>query len=177
MNASQNMNHDSSAQGHLAESLCRRWAGRPSATSRRSGAAVLEAVLVLPLLLALTLGVGEYGYFFYVKHNLVNASRAGARASIPAGATNSTVNTAVNRALFAAGMTPSDSSLGNYTVAIKNSGGADVTVASVAIGTDIFVTVSANWDTVGVRLIPPVMGGISAGRTVKATSVMRKESN
>ena len=48
----------------------------------RRGGAILEAALVLPILLALSFGMVEYGYYFFVKHTLQGAARDGAR--IPA---------------------------------------------------------------------------------------------
>ena len=42
---------------------------------RRSGGAVLETVLVMPVLLYLAFGIVEFGYYFYVKHSLEGAAR------------------------------------------------------------------------------------------------------
>ena len=71
---------------------------------RRRGNAVMEAALVLPILLSLSFGTVEYGYFFYVKHSLQGAAREGARAAIVPTATNADVTTAVNAAMSAAGL-------------------------------------------------------------------------
>ena len=62
---------------------------------RPRGSAVLDAALVFPILLSLTFGTIEYGYYFYVKHSLQGAAREGARAAITPSATNSDVTTAV----------------------------------------------------------------------------------
>ena len=43
------------------------------------GASVLEMALVLPILLMLSFGVVDYGYYFYVKNTVQGAALAGAR--------------------------------------------------------------------------------------------------
>jgi Flp pilus assembly protein TadG len=45
-----------------------------------SGAAAVEFALLLPILLLVTLGAIDWGYFFFVKQRVVNAAREGARA-------------------------------------------------------------------------------------------------
>src|SRR3990167_4966080 len=46
------------------------------------GAAIVEMALVLPLLLALLMGVLVYGQYFMLAHNVQQAANDGARASI-----------------------------------------------------------------------------------------------
>ena len=60
----------------------------------RRGNAVLETALVLPILLALSFGLVEFGYFFYVKHNMQGAAREGARVAITPSATPTPSSTA-----------------------------------------------------------------------------------
>jgi Flp pilus assembly protein TadG len=133
---------------------------------KHRGGAVLEMALVLPLLLALAFGTIEFGYYFYVKHNMQSAAREGARAAIVPSATNSDVTTAVLQAMQTAGLQTS-----GYTVAITNTNGSAINVNSVAAGTAIRVTVSCNWGTVGVR----PLGIISSNKSVSGATVMRKE--
>jgi Flp pilus assembly protein TadG len=86
---------------------------------RRRGAEVLEAALVMPILLALAFGTVEFGYYFYVEHNLEGAAREGARAALPAkfgdsidavdvGARLDAVEVAVDRVMSATGYQPED---------------------------------------------------------------------
>jgi Flp pilus assembly protein TadG len=79
---------------------------------RRRGSEVLEAALVLPILLALAFGTVEFGYYFYVEHNLESAAREGARAAVPAGLDVSSradeVESAVDRVMTASGYQTSD---------------------------------------------------------------------
>jgi Flp pilus assembly protein TadG len=78
----------------------------------RRGSEVLEAALVFPILLALAFGTVEFGYYFYVEHNLESAAREGARAAIPAGLNAAQradeVEAAVDRVMTASGYQPSD---------------------------------------------------------------------
>lgn len=134
----------------------------------RRGNAVLELALTLGILLNLTFGTIEFGHYFYVKNTLQGASREGARASIPPGATNSDVTTAVTSALSAAGLNSN-----NFTVSIRNSSDtANLDVSTQAAGTAVLVKVSGTWGTVGLR----PLGLIGSAKTVVGTAVMRKES-
>jgi Flp pilus assembly protein TadG len=132
----------------------------------RRGNAVLDAALVLPILLSLTFGTVEYGYYFFMKHSLEGAAREGARAAIvPSTANNTPVTTAVATALNAAGLNSSLTTLDNkYTLSISPA----VTSAS---GTAITVSVTASWGTVGIR----PLGLIGSAKVVSGTAVMRKE--
>lgn len=133
----------------------------------RRGGAVLEAALVFPILLTLTFGSIEFGYFFYVKHTLQGAAREGARAAIVASATNASVTGDVDAVMQAAGF-----SSGQYTVSIRNgTDTADVTLTNVSSGESVLVKVSANWGTVGVS----PLGVIASGKNIVGRSVMRKE--
>jgi Flp pilus assembly protein TadG len=129
----------------------------------RRGNAVIEAVLVIPILLLLAFGTVEFGHFFFIKHSLQGAAREGARASIVSGATNADVNSAVSTSMTAAGLQAS-----GYTVTTN-----PASIDGVASGTNISVTVQCNWGTVGVR----PMAMVSASKIVKGVTVMRKEAN
>jgi Flp pilus assembly protein TadG len=135
---------------------------------RRRGSAILELSLTLSILLSLTFGAIEFGHFFFVKQTLQGAARQGARAAIPAAATNAEVTEAVNNSLTAAGFNTA-----NYTVRIRNAADtADVNVASQTVGTGILVKVSGTWGTVGIR--PLAM--LATTKQVTGAAVMRKEA-
>lgn len=135
--------------------------------SRRRGNAIMEAALVLPILLALSFGTVEFGYFFYVKHTLQGAAREGARAAILPSATNTTVQTAVSNTMTAAGFASS-----KYTLEIRNaSTDQALTVGTATSGTSIKVTVTSIWSEVGVR----PLNLIAATKPVVGTTVMVKE--
>ena len=141
---------------------------RPRRQFRRRGNAILELTLTLGILLSVTFGSIEFGHYFYVQNTLQGAAREGARAAIPAAATNADVTAAVNASLTAAGFKVS-----NYTVEIRNATDtANVNVATQAAGTAILVKVTGNWGTVGLR----PMGLIGANKVVRGAAVMRKET-
>jgi Flp pilus assembly protein TadG len=139
----------------------------PRLKARRRGSSVLEFVLVLPILIMLSFGIVDYGYFFYVKNTLQGTAEAGVRAAIPATATNSTVTTVVSNMLTAAGLQNS-----GYTVAFNPT---DVSTASA--GTTVTVTVTINWGNVSFHALSSGYGGISNSKQVVGTAAMIKESN
>ena len=138
-------------------------AGRTRRT--RSGATILEMALTLAILLSLSFGTVEFGYFFFVKSTLQGAAREGARVAITPTAANSDVTTAVNRSLEAAGMNTA-----NFTTTVKVNG----TVANcntAAAGQPVEVSVQGNWGTVGLR----PLGVIGTSKAVLGVATMRKE--
>lgn len=54
---------------------------------RERGTAMVEMAIVLQLLLMLTLGAIQYGWFFWSLHHATNAARQGARVACALGAT------------------------------------------------------------------------------------------
>jgi len=133
----------------------------------RQGNALLDLAFVLPILLALTFGAVEYGYALYVKHALQGAAREGARTAIVAGATSAQVQAAVDNAMQVAGF-PQAKYTRPATVTPANWAGS-------AAGTQVKVEVKATWGTVGVHVLPQVMGGINPAKELKSATTMRKE--
>jgi Flp pilus assembly protein TadG len=123
--------------------------------------------LVMPLLIGLTFGACEYGYALYVKHSLQAAAREGARAAIVSGATATDVQTAVDGSMLAAGFAQT-----KYTRPPTITPAGWTTAAA---GTTIQVTVSTTWGTIGVHVLPTVMGGISNAKVMSGATTMRKE--
>ncbi|MFT3789200.1 MAG: TadE/TadG family type IV pilus assembly protein [Tepidisphaeraceae bacterium] len=137
----------------------------------RRGSAVMEAALVLPVLITLTMGAMEFGYFFYVKHTLQGAAREGARAAITPSATSSDVTTAVTNSMRAAGFTDTS----KYTVStLSADGSTTVNPATVTAGTGIQVRVSATWGNVGISALGPI-SPLKTNKSVVGQTVMRKE--
>jgi Flp pilus assembly protein TadG len=133
---------------------------------RHWGGSVLEAAIIVPILVSLAFGMTEFSYFFFVKHTLEGAAREGARNAITPTATTTTVNAAVTNALTAAGGSGWGSS-----VAITDTAGTTVNVASIAAGSAVQVKVTATWSAAGVR----PLGIIPASKQVVGVCVMRKE--
>lgn len=131
----------------------------------RHGGAMVEFVLALPLLLMLTFGLVDYGYFFFAKNSLVSAAQIGVRAAVTESATNTTVTSAISASLGASGFGNSA-----YTVTTNPT---DVSTASK--GTAVTVTVTAAWSNIGVHTLPTFLGGIDSSKQVIGTAVMIKE--
>jgi Flp pilus assembly protein TadG len=134
---------------------------------RRHGNAVLDAALVLPILLSLTFGTVEYGYFFFVKHSLQGAAREGCRTAIIPTADNTQVTKAVAASLKAAGLNASDTTLDKkFTLTTTP---ADVN--GLTTGTSVTVQLDTTWGQVGVR----PLGLIGTAKVVRGITVMRRE--
>lgn len=143
---------------------------RAGGATHRRGGAVLELVLVLPILLAISFGATDYGYYFYVKNTIQGAALAGGKAAAPVGAANTDVTTAVANMMSASGFTSS-----NYTTTITDLNGNALDLSSTGSGVPVKVTVSCNWGTVGVHALPAFLGGIPSTKTVSGVSVVMTE--
>lgn len=131
---------------------CKRFAKR-----KRTGAEVLEMALMMPILIALIFGMVEFGWFFYLQHNLQAAAREGARK----GSTlNATDTDAVNQAR--AFLTAANLAAGSFTVSSSTSGDT------------ITVTVQATWGNVGILHLYPFIP-LSDAKVIRGAAVMRKE--
>src|SRR5882724_300550 len=117
---------------------------RKTSALRRRGAEIIEMGISMGVLMALVFGGVEFGYFFFVKHSLQTAAREGDRVAVLSGSTNSTVNTAIANAMSNAGLTNS-----GYTVTT-----IPANISAAASGTEITVTVSCTWGTVGAAFRP-----------------------
>jgi Flp pilus assembly protein TadG len=141
--------------------------GKLAVVRRRGGGTLVELMLLMPLLLALSFGAGEYGYAMYVKHTLQGAAREGSRAAVVSGAALIDVQTAVDGAMSAAGFAQN-----KYT---RPPTILPVGWTTAASGTAITVTVTATWGTIGVSVLPSWLGGIPANKVITGVTVMRKE--
>jgi Flp pilus assembly protein TadG len=128
------------------------------AMSWRRGSSTLELVLILPILLMLSFGVVDYGYFFFVKNTLQGAAEAGVRAAISPTATNAGVTTVVGSMMTAAGLRNS-----GYTITLNPS--------------DISTAVTITWGNVSFKTLAAGYGGISNSKPVIGAAVMIKESS
>jgi len=112
--------------------------------------------LVMPILLGLIFGMIEFGYFFYLKHNLQSAAREGARV----GSTlNGTDGDAVAKA--SAFLTAANLPSGSFSI------------SSTTSGDKITVTVQATWGQVGILHLPFIP--LADDKLVSGVTVMRKE--
>ena len=145
--------------------------------ARRRGAALLEFVLVLPLLLAITFGTIEYGYAMYVKNTLQGAAREAARQAVVRDATTAEAQAAARQFMLHAFPSMNEN---DFTVTFD-----PPNIASADSGDTISATVRApTWQSFGVQ---PLSGmtyflesfgvqlGINANRRFSAGASMRKE--
>ena len=144
---------------------------RPAATGRRKrrrGSAVIEASLALPVLLYFSMGMVEFGQYFYAKHTVDAAARDGCRQAILSTATTAAATTAVANTMLAAGFASS-----GYSLTFTNTAGSTTysDLSTVAAGTAIKATVTVNYGSVGVR----PLGVIPANKQVIGITTMVKE--
>lgn len=139
------------------------------------GGATLELALTLALLLNLTFGMVEFGYYFFVKNTMDGAARDGCRAGIVSGATySSSITNAIHTAMSAAGF----SNTAHYSFTVKDdTAGTTITtdagLAAVPAGDSLEVDVQGTWSVVGAGFRP--MNLIGASKIVMGTAVMRVE--
>jgi hypothetical protein len=140
----------------------------PDMTLRRRiprGASTMQMALILPVLLMLTFGAVDFGYYFFVKNTLVGAAQAGVRAAVPQAAANADVTTAVNSIMQAAGISST-----KYTISVFPS---NITTASPQ--SKIKVTVSTTWGQVGFNMLSIPYAGISQSKPISGSASMIKE--
>jgi Flp pilus assembly protein TadG len=125
----------------------------------------MEMALMLPVLLGLAMGVGEYGYFIHVKSALQESAQRGAREAIQSSATDASVRSAVDSVMTAAGFQST-----GYTVTTT-----PASIVTISTGTNVTVTVQATWGNFGVHMLATSMGGLSAGRQIVVASTMARE--
>jgi len=77
------------------------WSGVRTA---RRGAAVVEMAVVSPLLLAMILGMVEFGYVFMVQQSLTNGAREACRLATLPGVTDAEIRARFDEAIAATGL-------------------------------------------------------------------------
>jgi Flp pilus assembly protein TadG len=135
---------------------------------------VLDAALVFPILLSLTFGAIEYGYYFFVKNTLQGAAREGCRSGIVLNNNSTNVTSSVVGYLKAAGLNSSSTTLDSkFTLKIESPLGTTIDAGSLSAGSPLYITVQGQWGTLGQGFRPMALIGVS--KTVSGVSVMRKE--
>ena len=132
---------------------------------RRTGAAMLEAAIVLPILIMLFLGIIEMGRVMMLNQVATNAAREGARLAIVPGASNAAVTTAVNNYLDNAGVSGSSRS-----VVVMNQSDVATTVDAIPSKESVTIRISFPYssNTWGFTRI-------MAGKTLVSEVTMRRE--
>jgi Flp pilus assembly protein TadG len=141
----------------------------------RGGNALIETALALVVLLAVAMGVVEFGQYLYIKHAFNSAARDGARAAIVSSATQTKVTTAITNTLAQANVTYNSSWL---TITDTTTATTVTDVSTVPSGDTIQVSVSTTYDQIPnvVRPLYSMTGqGIKNGKKVTGTCAMLKE--
>jgi len=125
------------------------------------GTAVVEAAVVVPLLLTLTLAIIEYGWLFLKAQQTTNATRQAARVGIAWGASEDDIVAAIDTLMTSAGMT------GKYDTPTISP--ADI--ASLPAGTAITVTLTV--PTVNIALVNTTL--LPKPDNISASVTMAKE--
>jgi Flp pilus assembly protein TadG len=107
----------------------------------RRGSEVIELAFLLLPLMWLTFGAIDYGYYFYIEHNLQGAAREGARAGVPQGVPDYVAAAEAGATKI---MTNAGFKAGTYTIGTK--------VENIATNDALTVTVEMNYTAIG---IPP----------------------
>jgi Flp pilus assembly protein TadG len=120
------------------------------------GAAAVEAAIVFPLLLLLTLGVIEYGWLFLKVHQITNATRYGARIAIRPGSSTADVINDIDSLMATADLQTS-----GYSVVFIP---ADIT--SVAVGDPVEVKVTVPWANISLMNLSLLPAPANIGSSV-----------
>ena len=128
---------------------------------RCRGLAAVEAAIVFPLLILLTLGVIEYGWMFLKAQQITNAARHAARVAVFPDSSNGSVL---------------DEILAVMTLAEMESSGYSVTftppdVALIMVGDPLEVKIKVPWANIGMMNIALLPGPANIG----AATTMSKE--
>ena len=138
-----------------------------AAGRRRSGMAMVEMVIILPLLLMLFFAIAEFGLVFTKWQTLTNAAREGARDAVmfrtncdPTAVENE-VRTTVKDYAAAGGVTVTD---------------ADIAVAGAcgAVNTDTSVDVTHDYTFI---VLPGFAASLNPTLNLSASATMRNEGN
>jgi Flp pilus assembly protein TadG len=128
---------------------------RPARRKRdRRGTEILEAAFTFLPLMWLTFGAIDFGYYFYVQHNVQGAVREAARAGVVPGGTNAAMQAAADNVMVACG-------LGSQSI--------NGSCEGIATGVTFEVTMDYPYTAIGV---PPARVPRS---TVSGTMTMMKE--
>jgi len=143
---------------------------------RRWGAVLLEAVLVLPVLIYLALGMAEFGQYYHIRSSFEQAAVDAARLGIPATAQQGDPATAATQTLGYVGVTFNSSWL---TITDYSNSNATVTdVSQIAPGHMLIFKIQTTYSQLP-NAYRPLYGmtgiGVGSSKTVSGQCSMVKE--
>ena len=132
----------------------------------RCGLATVEAALIFPLLLVLTLGVIEYGWMFLKQQQITNAARQGARLAATPLTGNAALSAEVNTLMTEAGLA------GKYQLTT-----VPAVISAVTPGSTFTVTITVDYSDVTITHMsdPDNMIHLPAPANLRAVVAMAKE--
>lgn len=135
----------------------------------RSGQAVVEFALILPLFMLLVFGTLEFGRAYYDMHLITNAARGGARLGSLPGKVESDVNSAVSASMDAVGLTNG----WTCSTEVKDRNGVVRAggLADAEEGDTVTVTVSYVFSIFSGRILP----GVGSNMTLRGRCTFRHE--
>jgi Flp pilus assembly protein TadG len=128
---------------------------------KKRGAAVVEAAVILPFIVLLTLGMIDVGYYLKIHQHTTLSSREAARHGATPTATPETIEQVAQEAYWG-------KPYADITEAEKNILNLNVSGHDSERGAPVAVTVSLDYEDVA--LFPPIYGQL-----VTSTCVMRRE--
>ena len=152
--------------------ILRRLRGQPK---RRRGLEVIEMAVAFQVLLFLSMGMIEFGQYFYIKHCFESAVRDGARYAILASATQTQTVSTITTTLAQANVTYNSSWL---TITDLTAGTTVADVSTVPQGDQLEFVLSTTYGNIpnAVRPLNSMTGkGIGNGKVVSAACIMVKE--
>lgn len=143
--------------------------------TRRRGLEVLEMAVAFQVLLFLSMGMIEFGQYFYIKHCFESAVRDGARYAILASATQSQTVSTISTTLAQANVTYNSSWL---TITDLTAGTTVSDVSTVPQGDQMQFVLSTTYGNIpnAVRPLNSMTGkGIGSSKVISVTCIMVKE--
>jgi Flp pilus assembly protein TadG len=128
----------------------------------RRAAAAVEMAVVAPLLLTMVFGIIEFGWVFWVKETLTNATREGCRVAVLPGSTDAEI-----RARFDQAVAPTGLNITNAMVALTHSTAANPVETVTVTVPRSQVSLLGN-----ISLLPGITNG-----NITASCSMRKEGS
>ena len=132
------------------------------------GAALVEAAMIMPMILLISVGIFEFGRAYQTSQVLTNAAREGARVAILDGPTDADVRARVNKYVTDGGLT----SLSDANIQVVR----NVTLVGSATASTVTITYPFQFMVLNpvVRLVAPA-STTGAPITLTAATLMRNE--
>ncbi len=142
---------------------------------RRKASQLIEMAIAFNLLIVLSMGMVEFGQYFYIRHAFESAVRDGARYAILSTATQAQTVSTITATLAEANVTYNSSWL---TITDLTSGGTVTDVSTVPAGDQMQFTLSTTYASLpnAVRPLYSWTGqGIGNAKVINATCIFVKE--